>query len=379
MFEPTTYEIVIRGRADARVLHPLLDDFVCDHADDGVTRLIGEVHDPAHLHGVVAHLTSVNAELISIAPVDPTCSTAANRSHTQHRTGMDDNIMITVTGLTKHYGDRVAVDDMTFDVAAGRVTGFVGPNGAGKSTTMRMMVGLTRPDRGDVRYHGIAYTRLLQPARVVGSVLDARCMHPGRTARNHLRATAALSAIPARRVDEVLAEVGLESAADQRAGSFSLGMRQRLALAGALLGEPEVLLLDEPSNGLDPDGIRWLRNTLIAFAENGGTVFVSSHLIGELEMFADDLVVVGGGRLLAAEPVATTLARGQSTVVVRTPQSAELAGLLHRGNVEVAVPTTASRSAAPPPPRCRRSRSTIASSWSRSARPHARSRRSCST
>ena len=245
--------------------------------------------------------------------------------------------MITVSGLTKQYGDRVAVDDMTFDVASGRVTGFVGPNGAGKSTTMRMMVGLTRPDRGDVRYHGSPYTRLLQPARVVGSVLDTRCMHPGRTARNHLRATAALSAIPAHRVDEVLGEVGLESAADQRAGSFSLGMRQRLALAGALLGRPEALLLDEPSNGLDPDGIRWLRNSLGAFAAQGGTVFVSSHLIGELEMFADDLIVVGGGKLVAAESVATTLARGQSTVVVQTPQAAELAGLLHRGDVEVGV------------------------------------------
>ena len=243
--------------------------------------------------------------------------------------------MITVSSLTKHYGDRVAVDDMSFDVAAGRVTGFVGPNGAGKSTTMRMMVGLTRPDRGGVRYRGIDYTRLLRPARVVGAVLDARCMHPGRTARNHLRATAALSAIPVRRVDEVLAEVGLEHAADQRAGSFSLGMRQRLALAGALLGEPEVLLLDEPSNGLDPDGIRWLRNTLTGFARAGGTVFVSSHLIGELEMFADDLVVVGCGRLLAAEPVATTLARGHSTVEVRTPRFAELAELLNLRNLEI--------------------------------------------
>ena len=245
--------------------------------------------------------------------------------------------MITISGLTKHYGGRVAVDDMTFEVAAGRVTGFVGPNGAGKSTTMRMMVGLTRPDRGDVRYHGISYTRLLQPARVVGSVLDARCMHPGRTARNHLRATAALSAIPVRRVEEVLAQVGLEAAADQRAGSFSLGMRQRLALAGALLGEPEVLLLDEPSNGLDPDGIRWLRNSLSAFAEQGGTVFVSSHLIGELEMFADDLIVVGSGRLLAAESVASTLARGRSTILVETPQAADLAGLLDGGDVDIDV------------------------------------------
>jgi ABC-2 type transport system ATP-binding protein len=250
---------------------------------------------------------------------------------------MDIQIMITVSGLTKHYGDRIAVHEMSFDVAAGRVTGFVGPNGAGKSTTMRMMVGLTRPDHGDVRYHGVRYARLLRPARIVGSVLDARCMHPGRTARNHLRATAALSAISADRIDEVLREVGLESAADQRAGSFSLGMRQRLALAGALLGEPEVLLLDEPSNGLDPDGIRWLRNSLSAFAARGGTVFVSSHLIGELEMFADDLIVVGGGKLLAAESVSSTLARGRSTVVVRTPQAAELASLLHRGGIEFGI------------------------------------------
>ena len=245
--------------------------------------------------------------------------------------------MITVSALTKHYGDRVVVDEMTFDVASGRVTGFVGPNGAGKSTTMRMMVGLTRPDRGEVRYGGVSYTRLLRPARMVGAVLDARSMHPGRTARNHLRATAALSSIPVRRVDEVLTVVGLESAADQRAGSFSLGMRQRLALAGALLGEPEVLLLDEPSNGLDPDGIRWLRTSLRSFADQGGTVFVSSHLISELEMFADDLVVVGGGKLLTAEPVVTTLARGDTTVLVHTDQAAELARLLDRGDVSVDV------------------------------------------
>jgi ABC-2 type transport system ATP-binding protein len=245
--------------------------------------------------------------------------------------------MITVSALTKRYGSRVAVSDMTFDVAAGRVTGFVGPNGAGKSTTMRMMVGLTRPDHGDVRYHGVSYTRLQHPTRVVGSVLDAGAMHPGRTARNHLEAMAALSRIPARRVDEVLHEVGLDTAADQRAGGFSLGMRQRLALAGALLGEPDVLLLDEPSNGLDPDGIRWLRTSLSDFAASGGTVFVSSHLIGELAMFADDLVVVGGGRLLAAEPVAATLARGETTIVVRTPAAAELSRLLDRRDLSITV------------------------------------------
>jgi ABC-2 type transport system ATP-binding protein len=243
--------------------------------------------------------------------------------------------MITVSHLSKRYGTHVVVDDMSFDVRAGRVTGFVGPNGAGKSTTMRMMVGLTRPDRGDVRYGGIAYTKLAHPARVVGSVLDARCMHPGRTAREHLRSIAVLSGLPTARVGEVLHDVGLDPAADQRAGGFSLGMRQRLALAGALLGQPDVLLLDEPSNGLDPDGIRWLRGTLRTFADQGGTVFVSSHLIAELAMFADDLVVVGGGRLLAAEPITTTLGRGDSTVVVRTPDAAELASLLDRAGLPV--------------------------------------------
>ena len=241
--------------------------------------------------------------------------------------------MITLSGLTKRYGDRTAVDDLSFTVTPGRVTGFVGPNGAGKSTTMRMMVGLTRPDAGEVRYNGVRYTDLQHPARLVGAVLDARCMHPGRTARNHLRAMAATSGIPARRVGQVLADVGLESAVDQRAGGFSLGMRQRLALAGALLGDPQVLLLDEPSNGLDPDGIRWLRHYLSDFAERGGTVFVSSHLIGELSLFADDLVVVGAGKLLAAETVEAITARQGVTVVVETPQPAELARVLANQDV----------------------------------------------
>ena len=243
--------------------------------------------------------------------------------------------MITVSGLTKHYGDRTAVDDLSFTVAAGRVTGFVGPNGAGKSTTMRMMVGLTRPDAGEVRYDGARYTDLRQPARMVGAVLDARSMHPARTAGNHLRAMGAMSDIPVERVEAVLAEVGLESAVDQKAGGFSLGMRQRLALAGALLGDPQVLLLDEPSNGLDPDGIRWLRNHLRAFAERGGTVFVSSHLIGELSMFADDLVVVGGGKLLAAETVEAITTRSDVTVLVETPQPAELVRVLAAQDIGV--------------------------------------------
>ena len=220
--------------------------------------------------------------------------------------------MITVSHLTKTYGRKPVVDDLSFELATGRITGFVGPNGAGKSTTMRMMVGLARPDSGEVTYRGASFTELRDPARTVGVVLDARAMHPGRSARNHLRAMAALSSVPTARVDEVLHVVGLGAAADQRVGGFSLGMRQRLAIAGALLGEPEVLMLDEPANGLDPDGIRWLRTMLTDFADDGGTVFVSSHFIAELATFAHDLVVVGNGRLITAEPLVDTLDRDRS-------------------------------------------------------------------
>jgi ABC-2 type transport system ATP-binding protein len=236
--------------------------------------------------------------------------------------------MISVTNDTKRYKERVAVHDLSFDVLPGRVTGFVGPNGAGKSTTMRMMVGLTRPDHGEVRYHGVPYADLHRPARLVGTVLDTRCMHPGRTARNHLRSLAAISEMPAARADEVVAEVGLGSAANKRVGGFSLGMRQRLALAGALIGDPEALLLDEPSNGLDPDGIRWLRQLLRDFADRGGAVFISSHLISELSIFADDLVVVGRGRLLAADSVDAITARHDVIVQVQTSQLAELMNAL---------------------------------------------------
>ena len=246
--------------------------------------------------------------------------------------------MITVSAVTKRYGSRTAVDDLSFAVEAGRVTGFVGPNGAGKSTTMRMMVGLTRPDCGEIRFDGTRYTDLARPASVVGAVLDAQSMHPGRTARHHLLALAASSDIPSARAETVLGDVGLATAADQRAGGFSLGMRQRLALAGALLGNPQALLLDEPSNGLDPDGIRWLRTYLTGFAARGGTVFVSSHLIGELSMFADDLVVVGGGKLIAAEPVDRITRRSASTVIVQTPEPGALLALLAaRGLVADAV------------------------------------------
>lgn len=230
--------------------------------------------------------------------------------------------MITVTGLTKIYGDRRAVDDLTFDVQPGRVTGFVGPNGSGKSTTMRMMVGLTRPDAGEVLYRGRSYRDLEQPATTIGVALDASA-HPGRSARNHLRVLAASGGLSLGRVDDVLHEVGLSTVADQRVGGFSLGMRQRLALAGALLGRPETLLLDEPANGLDPEGIRWLRSFLRDYADRGGAVLVSSHLIAELALFADDLVVIGAGRLLASAPVDEITELGDRSVTVETPQSTD--------------------------------------------------------
>ena len=242
--------------------------------------------------------------------------------------------MITVEQLTKTYGDRRAVDDLTFTVEPGRVTGFVGPNGSGKSTTMRMMVGLTRPDTGNVFYDGTPYDRLAQPATTIGASLDASA-HPGRTARNHLRTMCAASGLPESRVDAVMADVGISSVADKRVGGFSLGMRQRLALAGALLGEPETLLLDEPANGLDPDGIRWLRSYLRDYADQGGAVLVSSHLIAELSLFADDLVVIGAGRLLAAATVDEIASQAASSVVVETPEPAELTVLLRDQGADV--------------------------------------------
>lgn len=242
--------------------------------------------------------------------------------------------MITVEHLTKRFGDHLAVDDLGFAAATGRITGFVGPNGAGKSTTLRAMVGLLQVDAGEVRYDGVHFRDLGTPATVVGALLDPDCLHPGRTARQHLRAVAALSGLPDARVDEVLREVGMLPAADRRAGGFSLGMRQRVALATALLGRPRVLLLDEPANGLDPQGVRWLRQYLRAFADAGGTVLVSSHLIAELATFVDDLVVIGAGRLLAAQSLAAIRAV-DTVVVVATPQDAPLTSLLRARGLDV--------------------------------------------
>jgi ABC-2 type transport system ATP-binding protein len=212
--------------------------------------------------------------------------------------------MIEVRELTKRYGSTLAVDALSFDVRPGTVTGFLGANGSGKSTTMRMMLGLDTPDAGQVRLGGQRYRDLRWPLREVGALLEARAFHPGRTARNHLAALAASNAIPQQRVDEVLEIVGLTGAADRRAGKFSLGMAQRLGIAAALLGNPPVLLLDEPVNGLDPAGIHWIRGLLTSLAAEGRVVFVSSHLISEMALMADRLVVIGQGRLLADTSVA---------------------------------------------------------------------------
>ena len=220
--------------------------------------------------------------------------------------------MIEAIGLTKSYGRTVAVRDLSFTVRPGRVTGFLGPNGAGKSTTMRMILGLDRPTEGRVLIDGRPYHQLRHPMRTVGALLDAKWVHPNRSARNHLRWLARASKLPKTRVDEVLAQVGLTAVADKRAGIFSLGMSQRLGIAAALLGDPQVLLFDEPVNGLDPEGIRWIRTLLTGLAREGRTVFVSSHLISEVELMADQLVVIGRGHLLARTSVTELASRAGS-------------------------------------------------------------------
>lgn len=248
--------------------------------------------------------------------------------------------MLTARELTKRYGGTTAVDSLTFDVRPGLVTGFLGPNGAGKSTTLRLLLGLDRPTSGEALVNGRRYVRLPQPARQVGALLDASAGHPGRSARAHLLALARGGGIPRRRVADVLDEVGLSDVADRRIGGFSLGMRQRLGIAAALLGDPGVLVLDEPLNGLDLDGVRWVRGLVRALADEGRTVFVSSHLMSEMQLVADRLVVVGGGRLVADAPTAELIASwSDPRVVVRTPDPAPLVEQLRRsprGPVRVA-------------------------------------------
>ena len=220
--------------------------------------------------------------------------------------------MIAARGLTKHYGRVAAVRDLTFTVRPGVVTGFLGPNGAGKSTTMRILIGLDRPDAGGATVNGKPYRELRRPLREVGAMLETRSFHPGRSARAHLGALAVSNAIPERRVEEVLRLVGIEAVARRRAGKFSLGMAQRLGIAVALLGDPGIVMLDEPVNGLDPEGIRWIRALLKSLAAEGRTVLISSHLISEVAATADELIVIGQGRLLAQTTVAELAATASS-------------------------------------------------------------------
>ncbi|SOD94432.1 ABC transporter ATP-binding protein [Blastococcus haudaquaticus] len=241
--------------------------------------------------------------------------------------------MIEVRGLTKRYGDVLAVDDLSFDVAPGTVTGFLGPNGAGKSTTMRMVLGLDRPTSGTALVNGRPFASLAEPLREVGALLDPGSVHPGRTGRSHLRIAARSNGIPQRRVDEVIDQVGLGRAARRRIRGYSLGMRQRLGIAAALLGNPRVLLFDEPVNGLDLDGVRWIRGLLRRLADEGRTVLVSSHLLSEMQQTADRLVVIGRGRLIADATTEEILrGLGNGRVRVRSSRSEELlAGLRDRG------------------------------------------------
>ncbi|MDO0925680.1 ATP-binding cassette domain-containing protein [Streptomyces sp. TG1A-8] len=244
--------------------------------------------------------------------------------------------MIELEGLTKRYGDRTAVDGLTFTVGPGIVTGFLGPNGAGKSTTMRMILGLDHPTAGDVRIDGRHYDRLRDPLRSIGALLDAKGMHGGRSAYNHLLCLAQSNGIPRRRVDEVLGVVGLTAVARKKAKGFSLGMGQRLGIAGALLGDPRILMFDEPVNGLDPEGIHWIRNLMKSLAAQGRTVFVSSHLMSEMALTADHLVVIGQGRLLADTSMADFIRQNsRSFVRIRTPQRERLLDVLHEAGITV--------------------------------------------
>jgi ABC-2 type transport system ATP-binding protein len=242
-------------------------------------------------------------------------------------------VTITVEGLSKHFGSVRAVEDLTFSARPGRVTGFLGPNGAGKTTTLRMLLGLVRPTAGRALIDGQQYADLPEPLRVVGAALEASSFHPGRSARDHLRVLAATGALDPRRVDEVLGLVGLTEAAGRPAGHFSLGMRQRLALAAALLGDPRVLVLDEPANGLDPEGIAWLRSFLRYLAAEGRTVLVSSHVLSEVQQTVDDVVILARGRLIRQAPLADLDDPARRRIVVRTPTPEALRAALKAGGL----------------------------------------------
>jgi ABC-2 type transport system ATP-binding protein len=239
--------------------------------------------------------------------------------------------MIEIREITKRFGDTVAVNDLSFDVHPGRVTGFLGPNGSGKSTTMRCMLGLDRIEHGTTHFDGKLYRDLDRPMYQVGALLDAGYVHPARSGRNHLRWMAASNGIAVSRVDTVLELVGMTSVAKRKVRSYSLGMRQRLGLAGVLLGDPHTLILDEPANGLDPEGVRWIRDVMVALAREGRTILVSSHLLAEIALMADDLVVIGRGQLIEQGPVTQFIDRyAQRWVRVRTPNPRAFADIVQR-------------------------------------------------
>ncbi|QKW10849.1 ABC transporter ATP-binding protein [Streptomyces sp. NA04227] len=241
---------------------------------------------------------------------------------------------IEIDGLTKRYGEKTVVDNLSFTVRPGIVTGFLGPNGAGKSTTMRMMLGLDRPTAGGVRIDGKPYPLLKDPLKYIGALLDAKAMHGGRSAYNHLLCLAQSNGIPRSRVDEVIDTVGLTAVAKKKSKGFSLGMGQRLGIAGALLGDPRILMFDEPVNGLDPEGIHWIRNLMKSLAAQGRTVFVSSHLMSEMALTADHLVVIGQGRLLADTSMAEFIRQNsRSYVRLRSPQQEQLRDVLHQAGI----------------------------------------------
>jgi ABC-2 type transport system ATP-binding protein len=246
--------------------------------------------------------------------------------------------MIEAKGLTKHYGDKRAVEQLSFTVRPGVVTGFLGPNGSGKSTTMRMIMGLDAPTAGDVTVKGKHFNNLQWPLREVGALLEAKAIHPGRSARSHLKMLAQTNHLEDSRVDELLELVGLSAVANKRAGKFSLGMGQRLGIAAALLGDPEILLFDEPVNGLDPDGIRWVRNLLKGLAREGRTVFVSSHLMSEMALTADEVVIIGKGKLISQTSIEDLLAQSTENFVrVRAPEAAKLKVALEQEGAAVVL------------------------------------------
>jgi len=246
---------------------------------------------------------------------------------------------IQINGLTKRFGTVVAVDNLSFEVAEGSITGFLGPNGAGKTTTLRMLLGLIEPTAGSSTIAGRPYRELVDPFHQVGAVLESTSFHPGRRARDHLRVLCTAAGLPPTRADEVLHEVGLADVGDRRVKGFSLGMRQRLGLAAALLGEPELLILDEPANGLDPEGVHWLRNFLRGYADRGRSVLVSSHLLAEIAQTVDDVVIVAKGRLVTQSSLADLAGRKKPGVWVRTPQAEALRQALGAKGIAAEVQT----------------------------------------